>query len=89
MIHPAELELLLKRKLEGTLSQEKLADLFREIQALNDQWEEVPISHREMGYSMSVNCPDICCLAEQIYEGNVFKFYRKKKAQQPASKAVA
>ena len=89
MIHPAELELLLKRKLEGTLSQEKLADLFRQIQALNDQWEEVPISHREMGYSMSVNCPDICCLAEQIYEGNVFKFYRKKKAQQLPGKAVA
>ena len=89
MIDPAELELLLKNRLEGTLSEEKLANLFREIQALNDQWEEAPISHREMGYSMSVNCPDICCLAEQIYEGNVFKFYRKKKAQQPAGKAVA
>jgi hypothetical protein len=89
MIYPAELELLLNNRLEGTLSKEKLADLLREIQALSDEWEEVPISHREMGYSMSVNCPDICCLAEQIYEGNVFKFYRKRKAQQSAGKAVA
>lgn len=82
MIYPAELELLLRSRLEGTLPQEKLADLFREIQALTDQWEEVPISHRQIGYGMY-------CLAEQIYGGNVFKFYRKKKAQQPTGRAVA
>ena len=82
MIYPAELELLLKSRLKGTLPQKKLADLFREIQALNEQWEEVPISNRHIGYG-------IYCLAEQMYGGNVFKFYRKKKAQQSTGRAVA
>lgn len=89
MIFQAELEKLLRRRLEGTLSLEKFLALVREIQALNDEWEEAPVTHHEMGYSMSVNCPDICWLADQIYGGYVLKLYRKKKAQQSEAEAVA
>ena len=79
MIPRNELVSLLQRRLNGVVPQEKLDQLVADILGLEDGWEEMSISHRDMGYSMSVNCPDICWLADQIEQGAVIKLFRKKK----------
>lgn len=81
MIPRKELEELLQGRLQGSLPQKKVDELIDEIQGLEAGWEEVDIAHRDMGYSMSVLCPDICWLADQLYHGAVIKIFRKKKDQ--------
>ena len=79
MIPIRELQELLQSRLEGILPQQAFHSLMTEIERLEDDWEEMNVAHREMGYSMSVNCPDICWLADQVYSGGQIKFYRRKK----------
>ena len=79
MIPRIQLEHLLEEKLKDHLPPQELTGLMAELSHLDDEWEEVDVSHREMGYSLSVNCPDICWLADQVYQGEQFKLYRKKK----------
>jgi hypothetical protein len=79
MIPKRELQELLQSRLEGILPQEDFQGLVTEIERLEDDWQEMNVAHREMGYSMSVNCPDICWLADQVYNGAQIKFYRRKK----------
>jgi hypothetical protein len=80
MVPRRELEELLQNRLKGVLPQQEFRDLVTEIERLEDDWEEMKVAHREMGYSMSVNCPDICWLADQVYSGAQIKLYRRKKA---------
>ena len=79
MVPRRELEELLQNRLKGVLPQHEFRDLVTEIERLEDNWEEMNVAHREMGYSMSVNCPDICWLADQVYNGAQIKLYRRKK----------
>ena len=79
MIPREPLEEVLKRHLKGVLPQHEVHDLVNDIEQLENDWEEVKVSHREMGYSMSVNCPDICWLADQVFNGAEIKLYRRKK----------
>ncbi len=58
---------------------DKLQELVNEIVALEGDWEEMSVSHSDMGYSASVNCADICWLAEQVDRGAVIKLFRKRK----------
>ena len=78
MISRKEVEGLLQSRLKDAISPSQLDTLLTDVGQLDDDWEEVDVAHREMGYSMSVQCPDICWLADQIYQGGKFKFYRKK-----------
>ena len=78
MIPRTELAGLLRNRLGAYLSNEKLDELATEILSLEGGWEELDVSHKEMGYSMSVNCTDICWLAEQVDHGAVIKMCRKK-----------
>lgn len=80
MIPRAELEELLNARLEGRLTTQGLTDLLRAIQELEEEWEEIAVIHRDMGYSMSVNCTDICYLADQVEKGAVIRMFRKKQA---------
>ena len=80
MVPKRELEELLENRLTGILPQQEFRDLVTEIERLEGDWEEMNVAHREMGYSMSVNCPDICWLADQVYNGAQIKMYRRKKA---------
>jgi hypothetical protein len=79
MIPRRELEDLLEDRLNGVLPKQEVRELITEIEHLEDDWEEMNVAHREMGYSMSVNCPDICWLADQIYNGAQIKLYRRRK----------
>ena len=83
MIPEKELEALLRSRLKQDLPDQKIDELLGEIRSLGGTWEEVPAGHRDMGYSMSVNCADICWLADQIYQGAEIKVYWKKKDPAP------
>ncbi len=52
MIPEKELEALLRNRLHETMPSQKIDDLVSEIKSLGDGWEEVSVSHRDMGYSM-------------------------------------
>ncbi len=80
MIPRKELTELLKGRLQSIVPEEKVKQLVNDILELEGGWEEMNISHQDMGYSMSVNCPDICWLADQVDHGAVIKLYRKKKS---------
>ena len=79
MIPHEDLEQILLSRLESLLPSEQIAELVSEIEQIENEWEEVQVQHRQMGYSMSLNCPDICWLADQIFKGEILKFHRKKK----------
>ncbi len=80
MIPRKELLSLLEARLKGALPPEAVQILAGEILELENGWEEMHISHQDMGYSVSVKCSDICWLADQVDHGAVLKLYRKKKA---------
>lgn len=80
MIPRKELTDLLESRLQGVLPRQSLDGLIEEVLSLEKGWEELQVSHRDMGYSMSVLCTDICWLAEQIEKGAVIKMFRKKPA---------
>jgi len=81
MIPEKELEELLQSRLQGSISPTQIQSLLLDIRRLGNEWEEVNVAHKEMGYSMSVNCPDICWLADQVYQGESIRMFRKKKVQ--------
>ena len=77
MIPREEIEAVLETRLKGLLPKQEIVELSHKIQGLEAGWQEMDVSHRDMGYSMSVNCPDMCWLANQVYQGAVIKLYRK------------
>ncbi len=79
MLVREELGKLMQARLGGTVPGQKIDELVEEILALESGWEEMQISHGDMGYSMSVNCSEICWLAEQVDRGSTIKMYRRKK----------
>ena len=79
MILRNELMDLLRTRLNRRLSGEEIELLAGEILALNGRWEEMDISHHDMGYSHSDLCSSICWLADQTEHGSVIKLFRKKK----------
>ncbi len=79
MIPEKDLEALLRNRLNDSMPSQKIDDLVSEIKSLGDGWEEVTVTHRDMGYSMSVNCSDICWFADHVYQGEAIKLYCKKK----------
>ncbi len=79
MIARNELISLLHDRLHTNLSQEQIDKLAGDILALEDGWEEMSISHQDMGYSHSDLCSSICWLASETEHGSEIKLYRKKK----------
>lgn len=53
------------------------------VMALFEAWEEIPLVDEEMGYSMKVDCTDICKLAQLLEQGAVVKVFRKKGERRP------
>ena len=78
MIVRSELTALLAGRLGDRLPQEEIAALAEEIDGLEAGWEEVRFDPRAMGYTMSVECEDICSLAEAIGKGQEVRFFRRR-----------
>lgn len=79
MIPQNELEELLRNRLKDSITPQQIELLLGDVTKLSNEWEEMDVTHKEMGYSMSVNCPDICWLADQVYQGARIRMFRKKK----------
>ncbi len=79
MIPRDELTSLLRTRLEARLSPQEIDDLANQILSIEDEWEEMEVPHRDMGYIRSDLCSSICWLADQNEQGAVIKFQRKKK----------
>lgn len=48
------------------------------IVGLEDEWEEVSDREDELGYHVSVQCTDICYLAQQVERGDTFRLFRRR-----------
>jgi hypothetical protein len=80
MIPRMELGKLLKDRLRGLVPPEKVEELLSAIDELDEGWEELEVTHRDMGYSVRAVCPDICSLTEQVDRGAAFRLYRRRDA---------
>jgi hypothetical protein len=52
------------------------------IVGLNDEWEDVTGHEPELGYHFSVQCSEICYLAEQAQLGGQFRLLRRRVADE-------
>jgi hypothetical protein len=73
------LAVLRKRFPGGTADQ--FAAAANAIVGLADEWEDVSGHEPEMGYHFSVQCGEICYLAEQAQLGAQFRLLRKRGAE--------
>jgi hypothetical protein len=78
MIPRKELTELLRTRLLDFIPPKVTEKLITDILLLEEEWEEINVEPREMGYSTSIDCSNICWLANQVEQGAVFKIYRKK-----------
>jgi len=48
------------------------------IVGLQDEWEDVTGHEPDLGYHFSVQCSEICYLAEQVQLGARFRIYKQR-----------
>ena len=48
------------------------------IVGLDDEWEDVTAKEPELGYHFSVQCGEICYLADQVQQGAQFRILMKR-----------
>ena len=72
------LAVLHKRFPGSTLDQ--VAAAANAIVGLDDEWEDVTGKEPELGYHFSVQCGEICFLAEQAQQGAQFRLLRRRSA---------
>jgi hypothetical protein len=48
------------------------------IVGLGDEWEDVTGHEPEFGYHASVQCPEICYLADQVRRGAEFRLLKRR-----------
>ncbi len=70
------LAVLHKRFPTGTADQ--FAAAANAIVGLGDEWEDVTAREPEFGYHFSIQCGEICYLAEQVQMGAQFRIYKKR-----------
>lgn len=57
---------------------EQMAAAANAIVGLEDEWEDVSRRAAELGFHFSVQCGDICYLAEQVQRGAEFRLFRRR-----------
>ena len=72
------LAVLHKRFPGGTPDQ--LAAAANAIVGLDDEWEDVTGHEPELGYHFSIQCSEICYLAEQMQLGAEFRLLKRRVA---------
>ena len=58
-----------------------LAAAANAIVRLEDEWEDVTAHEPEFGYHFSVQCGEICYLAEQTDRGGQFRVFRRRASE--------
>ncbi len=78
MIPKSEIEATLVKHFGASCSEEKIHAVSGELANLEMEWEEMDIKFQDLGLSMSVQCSDICFLAEHLLAGDKIRFFRKR-----------
>jgi hypothetical protein len=68
---------VLAKRFPGS-SAEQMAAAANAIVGLSDEWEEVTDREPDLGYHFSVQCSDICYLADQSQHGEQFRLFRRR-----------
>ncbi len=68
---------VLRKRFPGA-SPDQVAAAANAIVGLGDEWEEITGHEAELGYHFSVQCSDICYLANLAKEGTQLRMFRHK-----------
>ncbi len=79
MIDREKVLAVLHKRFPGAAA-EQLAAAANAIVGLEDEWEDVTGHEPEFGYHFSVQCGEICYLAEQQQLGGQFRVFRRRAA---------
>ena len=77
MIDREKVLVVLQRRFPGA-TLEQFAAAANAIVGLDDEWEDVTGHEPEFGYHFSVQCAEICYLAEQTHLGAQFRVFRRR-----------
>lgn len=77
MVDRQKLETVLSRRFPGA-THDQIAAAANAIMGLGDEWEEICGEPQEFGYSVSVQCADICSLAREAEAGTEFRLLRRR-----------
>jgi hypothetical protein len=71
---------VLAKRFPGSTAEQQAAAA-NAIVGLDDEWEEVTDREAELGYHFSIQCSDICYLANEVENGAKFRLFKKRPAQ--------
>ncbi len=77
MIDREKVLAVLQKRFPGS-SADQLAAAANAILGLDDEWEDVSGREREFGYHFSIQCGEICYLADQVQRGAQFRLLKKR-----------
>jgi hypothetical protein len=77
MIDREKVLTVLHKRFPGA-SVDQLAAAANAIVGLDDEWEDVTSREAELGYNYSLQCSEICYLAEQVQQGTEFRIFMKR-----------
>jgi hypothetical protein len=77
MIDREKVLTVLQKRFPGS-ALDQLAAAANAIVGLDDEWEDVTVREREMGYHFSIQCGEICYLADQVQQGAQVRLFMKR-----------
>lgn len=77
MIDREKVLTVLKKRFPGARA-DQFAGAANAIVGLDEEWEEVSGHENDLGFHVSVQCRDICYLANEIEHGAQFRLFRKR-----------
>ncbi len=77
MIDREKVLAVLHKRFPGATS-EQVAAAANAIVGLEDEWEDVTHREPEFGYHFSIQCGEICYLAEQTELGAQFRIFKRR-----------
>lgn len=77
MIDREKVLAVLQKRFPGSAS-DQLAAAANAIVGLDDEWVDVTSREPELGYHFSVQCGEICYLADQVQRGAQFRVLMKR-----------
>ena len=84
MIDREKVLAVLRKRFPGS-TPEQFAAAANAIVGLDDEWEDVTGHESEFGYHFSVQCGEMCYLAEQAGLGAQFRLFRRRAAETAGS----
>jgi hypothetical protein len=77
MIDREKVLAVLRKRFPGA-APDQVAAAANAIVGLDEEWEDVSGRERELGYHFSIQCAEICYLADQVQRGSQFRLYKKR-----------